>query len=567
MFPRIVTTKRQEKTYRYLAVVESYRENGKIKQRQIGNLGNIDQYSEAEILSVINKLREFLHDNSTGTIHDITKHGDKYFGIPYVMNFFWQQFGLSEFISNALKDRNIEVDVDLCAKLLVINRLMAPSSKLSASYWAKDVYLPELEDVEPPEVHQLYRAMDYLMEIKDDLERFLYHRLTDLFSLKLTLVFYDLTSSYFEGTHCSLAKHGYSRDHRPDRLQINIGLMVTPEGLPIAHQVFEGNTPDKMTVVDSLQTLKQRFQVQECVFVGDRGMITMENLAAIQEAGYKYILGFHKRGRDMSDYLLANYQNLEEYQTVYDGDEDQLMYREVSLPETKDQGESEEGLLQLKERLQKEEASRRGRKLTAKGVMLKVAEILKAKHTERFFEVNYDGAKELIYRLNQAVIDKESLRDGKFLIKTNAGLPAVEVIQGYKNLMMVENAFREIKNLVQLRPIYHYNDRRVRAHVLICVLAYLFEQWLAVLYRRHIDGETMKAKAISDPQERDQALAKLYSQRKTGRRILRELERINATDQTFVDKRIYSIPVLDKVQTKLLNILQVPLPPKVIVRN
>jgi len=167
-------------------MVESYREKGKIKQRQIGNLGNIDRYSEEEVLSLINKLRSFLHDNATGTIHDITKHGDKYFGIPYVVNFFWQQFGLSEFINKAFKDRNIEIDVDLCTKLMVTNRLMEPSSKLSTSNWIKDVYMPELEDRNLPDVHQLYRSLDYLMEIKDDLECYLYHKLTNLFSLDLS---------------------------------------------------------------------------------------------------------------------------------------------------------------------------------------------------------------------------------------------------------------------------------------------------------------------------------------------------------------------------------------------
>ncbi len=593
MFPRIVTTKRRGKAYRYLAVVESYREQGKIKQRQIGNLGNIDQYSQQEILSLINKLREFLHDNETGTIHDIVKYGDKAFGIPYVVNFFWHELGLPEFFKRALKDRQVEIDVELCAKLLVIHRLSAPGSKLAASEWFKDVFLPELDGQEAPDIHQLYRSLDYLLDMKESLEQHLYNKLTDLFSLKLSLVFYDLTSSYFEGARCNLGRYGYSRDHRPDRLQINIGLLVTPEGLPLAHRVYPGNITDKTTVADSLKVLKESFNVEECIFVGDRGMITADNLLAINEAGFRYILGYHKRGRDVSDRLLDRYQNLDDYVTIPGEDEDGLLYLEINenldedppgtryllchnpLKAVDDRlfreralDEAKQELAKLAERLavQAQEV-RRGRKITTKGVMLQVSDILKAKRMERFFTLDYSDAKGLTFSLDEAAIHKESLRDGKFLVKTDADLPALEVIQGYKNLMMVENAFREIKNLVRLRPIFHYNDNRVKAHVLVCVLAYLFEQYLAVLYDRYIEGERAKIKLINDPELREKALATLKEERKTGRRLLRELARMNATDQSFIGKRIYSIPAPDKNQAKIFQVLKVPLPPKVIVRD
>jgi transposase len=286
-------------------------------------------------------------------------------------------------------------------------------------------------------------------------------------------------------------------------LQINIGLLVNREGLPLAHKVSKGSEPDKSTVANSLKTLSQRFRIKRCVYVGDREMLTDDNIKTIIRAGLTYILGFHKRGRLLSDYLLEQYQNLDDYSTIYgDDEEDRLKYLEVTLPvSTSDESEADNDqpgmryilcykpakarddreyretalqevcneLQQLSEQIASD-TSHRGRKITAKGIMKKVTKILDRKHMARFFNIGYEGTT-LSFNLIEAELAKEPLRDGKFLIKTNIALSVADVIQSYKNLMMVENAFKEIKNLVKLRPIYHYNEQRVRAYVLICVLA------------------------------------------------------------------------------------------------
>lgn len=596
MFPRVVTTKRGGNTYRYLALLESYREGDKVKQRTVGNLGNIDRYSQEEIRRVIEKLREFLHDEPLGTVHDINTHGVKHFGIPYVVNIFWNRLGLTEVIQSSLKDRHVEIDVALCVKIMVLCRLIKPRSKLGMIRWLKQLYLPELED-NVPEPHHFYRAMDYLIEMKDQLEKHLYLRLTDLLSLKLTLVFYDMTSSYFEGAKCDLADYGYSRDHRPDRKQIAIGLLVTPNGIPIAHDVYAGNTPDKSTVKEALARLQQTYNVKECVFVGDRGMITDKNLAALKDAGYKYILGFNKRGREVAQELLEEHQNLSTYSQA----DEYLWYKKIrwcgqeSEPDESDEAEyqgdiryiicynpakasddkefreqalaeAEEQLKYLQESLASE-TPKRGRKMTSKRVMLKVAEILKRKGTTAFFEVSYDGQKTLSFQRNEAAIERETLRDGKFLIKTNALLPTEEVVKAYKNLMRVENAFREIKDFIRLRPIYHYNDDRVKAHVMICVLAYLFEQWLEVNYHQHLETLLEQADRIPIKEERDVAIATIKKSRLSGRRILEALDEIKAVEQEFVGKRIYALTKPTDTQKKLLDVFEVPMPPKVLIKD
>lgn len=488
----------------------------------------------------------------------------------------------------------------LCTKIMILNRLIDPKSKLGVSQWLRQIYLPELEEKQP-ELHHFYRTLDILEEMKDDLERHLYNnRLTDLLSYQLNLVFYDLTSSYFEGTHCPLARFGYSRDHRPDCRQINIGLLVTPEGMPIAHQVFEGNIPDKVTVAGAIEQLKQKFAIKSCIFVGDRGMLTSHNLEELKEANFRYILGFHKRGREVSDELLARYQNLEEYQLI-DGD-NPLFYVEIPAEQAPPkenlvEGEEEEKenveppvryilchnplkaqedyefrvkaieearikLQELKDRLARE-TPRRGRKPTTKGVMLKAAAILNKKGLAPIFDIIYDG-KSFNFEVNEPALAKEALRDGKFLIQTNADLPAEEVIAAYKNLLQVETAFRHIKDFIRLRPIYHYNANRVKGHIFICVLAYLFEKWLEVIHRQYIEDEIFKAKQIPDPESQERELRRWKVAHKSGRRILELLEEIKAVDQQFLDKRIYRITQPGQSQSELLKILGLPLPPKIL---
>ncbi len=503
---------------------------------------------------------------------------------------FWDRLGLTSVIQAALGQRGVEVDVPLCTLAMVINRLVDPLSKLAAHEWLSRIYLPELEPGIPP-LHHLYRSLDYLVQAKERLEEAIYRQITDLLSLRLNLVFYDLTSTYFEGGQCSLAQYGYSRDHRPDRKQVTIGLLVTPEGLPIAHEVFSGNTLDKTTVPDMVKRLQERFDIQSCIFVGDRGMVTVENIRLLEQAGYSYVIGYHKRGRVLSDDLLARHTDLTEYTKGENG----LYYKEVELQPGPEDGsvpgptlraiichnsekaeddrlfretalaEAEEELAQLQQRLGRQ-AQHRGRKFTPKGVMLRVAEILNHKQVANFFTVEYDGGENLTFARNEPAIVQEALRDGKFLVQTNAELSAWQVVQAYKTLQKVEGAFRELKDFLRVRPVYHWNPDRVKGHIFVCVLAYLFEQWMEVLYGRYIEAQMAQARRLPDPAVREAELVRLRKNRLSGRRILDLLSEIQATAQAFVGKPFYAVTGPNPHVTHLLKILDVPTTPRLLPR-
>nr|WP_026962433.1 IS1634 family transposase [Alicyclobacillus herbarius] len=580
MFAQIVSTKKPDgKTYKYLHIVESSREGGTVKKRRVASLGNISQYSEREIEQIIRTLESLLQHRTTGSLEDFEAQQVLQFGVPYVVQFLWNQLGLTEAIRDALKDRDITFDVARYVQAMVVHRLVDPSSKLRLFRTLDDLYLPDAGS-EPWQLQHFYRALDHLVEIKPQLERALYSRLTDLLNFKLSLVPYDLTSTHLHGHACPLDEHGYSRTHRPDLEQVELGLLVTPEGIPITHEVFAGSVSDKQTVPDILKRLKEQFAVEQCVFVGDRGMVTEKNMALMAEAGFPYIVGFHKRGRIVSDALLEQFADVDTYSEL----KDNLRYLEVPAESVDDDektagvryilcynpekaahdaafresaiAEAETGLMALAEGLTK---PRRGRKPTDKGVMLKVAELLTKKGVQAFFQVDYRD-RVLTYQWDEEAVAKEALRDGKFLIRTNTDLSAGDVVLSYKTLMGIERAFDQIKNFLDVGSVYPWNEQRVRGHIFVCVLAYLFEQEMQVLYRRQWEQDKNDAEKIENDQERAKALTELDKRWYTGEAIVRELRRWQAVHA--MDKEFLSVTKASDSVKKILTSLGIPMPNK-----
>ena len=568
-------------------IVESYREGKTVKKRRIASLGNIDAYSETEIQQFIRTLESLLQHRTSGSLEDLNPMATLSFGVPYVVQFLWDQLGLTKAIEEALQGRNISFDVARYVKAMVCNRLMNPSSKLDLFHSIQDMYLPE-SDGESWQLQHFYRALDHLMEIKPDLEKFIYGRLTDLLSFHLSLVLYDLTSTHVTGHHCSIAEYGHSRTHRPDLEQVELGLLVTPEGLPITHEVFAGNTPDKNTVKQILERLKTEFSVEQCVFVGDRGMVTRKNTQLMAELEYPYIVGYHKRGRVVSDTLLGQYRDVTSYSVL----KDNLSYLEVPAAQVDDDEkdgsaryilchnpikaradeafrmsaleEASQALDDLQTRL---ETPHRGRKTSGQTVMLRVSEILTKKGVQAYFDVSFDGTK-ITYTKNEKALAQEALRDGKFVVKTNTTLPADEVVTSYKTLMNVERAFREIKNFLDVGPMYHWNETRVRGHIFVCVLAYLFEQELQVMYRRSWQERERQVQSMAEGDERTKLLEELDQRWYTGERIVRDLHRWHVMKAEFLGKEFLSVPPPPAGLDEVLNALQIPLPAKTIhLRN
>lgn len=462
MFIRKTTCKNKNGTIRtYVQIVQGYRENGKVRHKIIANLGRLEKLQEGEIDNLLEHLSKFSKETwIKARPENLKVEWTKEWGPALVFHRLWEELSLGPHLRTLLGSTEITSPLEEAAFAMVLNRLCDPQSKLGVSEWVSTVYRPEFQELQ---LQHYYKALDFLAEHKDKLEVQLFGRIRNLFNMELDLVFWDTTSTYFEGSGPEeLAKYGFSKDKRPDRLQIVIGLLMTKEGIPVAHQIFPGSTNDTKTFKSIVDDLKNRFHINRVIMVGDRGMVSKKILQELRDSGLEYIVGLKMRRLKGIDDMIG-------WKSRYLKVKDNLKVKEVRID---DWGRF---ILCLNP-----EARERDQK-ARKEMVAKLEQKLKT------------GAKSLVgnrgYRRYLKVdgkavgIDREKLRkearfDGKYLLLTNCDLPMDQVALAYKDLWKVERAFRELKSGLDLRPIYHWTDKRVKGHVMVCFLALVLESTL-----------------------------------------------------------------------------------------
>jgi len=490
VFLRKIAKRVGDKIYQYAYLVENQRVHGKIRQKLVLNLGAAESISSKRIDAVIAALRPLSSSPDAPALPLpllVKNRVARLLGPVLVAEAMWERLGIASVIARTLRKRKIELDVPALSFGMIASRLIDPRSKLAMTSWYPRAHIPRLLSLSP-DVHQFYRAMDALLECKDAIERHVAGVISNLFNQDFRLVFYDLTSTYFEGRNCPLAAYGYSRDHREDKLQIAIGLVVTGDGLPVASDVFVGNTCDATTVKDRIADLAARFGIERTIFVGDRGILSRANVSAITSSGYQYISSLPTRGRPGRE-LVVLAGDLAGYETVQPG---RLLAREVrrdgesaryivchSFERAEvDSGQRKRRIERATPRLLALKKSLEAGRTTPDGARSTLADIFSDRRTRRYFRYELEGS-ELSFELKEQEITEDSACDGRFILVTDAqDLSLGQVISSYKDLKHVEAAFDELKNFIEIRPVYHYNEHRVRAHVFICVLSYLLERVL-----------------------------------------------------------------------------------------
>lgn len=512
MYLRIINLTRGERRYKYLKLVETTRYKGKIVQKTLLNFGNIEQWPEDKLNELVYQLNEFCDLKLGPRDEDVAVHETFEFGACYALDSLWKELNMSDTIRQHMKVHACDIDIVPPVKAMVFNRLMEPASKLRVSEWAPTQAIDEIFPRKIP-LHQYYRSLDYLMAHKESLEEDIFWNVNDIFNLDLSLVFYDLTSSYFEGECCDIAKRGYSRDHRPDCRQIEVGLLVNRDGIPIAHEVWEGNIKDQNTVPDALDALKKRFSIKRCIFVGDNAMSTPENIMLLREKHYEYITSL-KLLRDSRALALLKHPSLPEY-TRFTQLKDNLYLYEITSPGAEFYADEriiicynperalatrrkrDDKLNETREYLTtiKERPPKKGQPKQPEKIIAMVERNLRKMGTHKYFTCGFTSEGIFEYHDNTPAIDHARITDGICMLITNAAhLKPDEVALGYRTLSEVEHAFKEIKNFLRIRPIYHYKNMRVRGHVFICVLAYLLEKFMEKkLKQTHLNLSTQKA--------------------------------------------------------------------------
>jgi hypothetical protein len=469
------------------------------KIRIVHNCGRAEDPAVAERLrrlarSILRRCspEEIVTDNPDWQVVDAWPYGDL-----YVLEQLWQRIGIDQVIAAVLDGRKIDFAVERALFAMVANRACAPCSKLYCyEQWLREDV--RIEGTEALELHHLYRAMDFLETNKSAIEEAIYFRMADLLNLDVELIFYDTTSVHFEiddddegvgpgdqlrgslaaggKTYSAPRKRGKSKNGRSDVPQIVVGLAVTRDGLPVRHWIFPGNTVD-VTTVEQVKRDLRGWRLGRCVFVGDAGMVSQENLRQLARGGGRYILCMPVyQGGEVAKEVLRRPGR---YQTVAAN----LQVKEVVVGE----GERRRRYV-VCHNPQEAERQRRHREQVLRELGAELASLRDdqgAGHSKRVCTLRASGRYGRYLRLTrtgQPAIDAAAAKaaarlDGKFIVHSNDDtLSAEDMALGYKQLQRVEEAWRSLKSGLKLRPVYHWAPHRIHAHVALTVLGLLLER-------------------------------------------------------------------------------------------
>jgi transposase len=470
MFLReVVTGQKTANPVRYAQIVEAFRdEAGKSRQRVLLPLGRVDRLDREQIRRLVVALSRYLE---TGEVPEGGRLGEvRDYGVLYLADTLWRRLDLPSFFAKQLRRRHYDAPVERALFALVAHRLVDPGSKRACWDWIEnDAYLPEGRELK---LQHLYRAMDFLDDCHESLEEALYAHRRSLFD-QVELVYYDTSSTYFEcddpadePEQYGLRQRGHSRDLRPDRRQIVIGLATDQQGLPIASDTFSGDTNDALTVVPMLTRLRA-MGLTRVVWVADRGMASDANMAAVRQAQLDYILGMRLRAAEALRTAIS--ADTTPYTQAAEG----LMVKDVRVGGKRMVVCFSPASAQRDLKLRTGAIERLGAVIERVHAGADAAAITEHGLYQRLVSRHADGR----FHLDKTKLEREAQCDGTFVLEvSNETMTAAAAALAYKGLLRVEQAFRTLKHGVDIRPVYHRLDKRIRAHVTLCMLAYLLER-------------------------------------------------------------------------------------------
>jgi transposase len=492
------------KRHAYWALMESYRTERGPRQRMVAYLGDLDEASRLGIQEAARQQAGKARSSQRGLFEAAAQPrfvevdpaavrvaGVRDFGGPWLGLELARRLGLTDLLGRVMPTGQEEVPWPLMSLVLVLSRLCDPSSEL---YIAEHGYdhsaMADLLGVPAAKVNddRLYRALDALLPHKAELEKHLRQRLGELFDVQYDLLLYDMTSTYFEGQAEGnpLAKRGYSRDQRPDCKQVCIALVVSRCGLPLGYEVFAGNKADVSTLKEIVTTMEGRHGKADRIWVVDRGMVSKDNIEFLKGGNRRYILGTPKSQLKRYEKELAT----EDWMKVHEG----LEVKKVAAPDgeeevfilcrSADRREKEKAMHErffkrIQEGLETIAKSCQKKKQSPVTIARRVGKLLgQNTRASGAFEVNVgqdaDGRATLTWLHQKDWNDWASLSEGCYMLRSNVtDWSGEELWKAYMQLTEAEGAFRIHKSDLALRPVWHQKEGRVRAHILVCFLAYV----------------------------------------------------------------------------------------------
>ncbi len=492
----VVTTKRKYKDRVYEAHLlrRSYREGGKVKNETLANLSKLPKH-------VIDLVRRALKGEQLVGIEDLfdveasPQHGNVLAVLSSI-----RALGFADVIaSEKCKERDLAI-------AMIASRILGPQSKLATTRWWHSTTLPQELGIEDATEEDLYKAMDWLLARQPRIEK----KLAKRHLREGGLVLYDLSSSYFEGTRCPIAARGYSRDKKKGKLQVNYGLVTDELGCPVSVSVFPGNTSDSLTVLEQVSKARNDFGIESLVIVGDRGMITQKQISQLEtEDGVGWITALRTEAlRDLTkrgalQLGLFDEQHLFEFTDPERPNERFVACRNLDLAEHR--AKKRQALLDATvEQLNRVRGMIESGKLKGQDkIGMRVGKIINRHKVGKHFDLTITP-KQFSFEINSDRVTEEAALDGVYVIRTSVprkSLSKEGAVLAYKKLTGVERAFRSLKTVdLHVRPIFHWSDDRVRAHIFLCMLAYyvqyhMQEAWRPLLF----SDEEARTSTRSDP--------------------------------------------------------------------
>jgi len=507
MFPHV----NRAGPYEYLRILETYYEKGKHKQRVVANLGRLDQIRD-DLPKLLKDLSRFAGEPLVAP-EDVKPVEALPWGPVVLARHLYEELGLPRILAEHCSSPRRRLDVPETAFVLVANRLSDPRSEHALARWLEATYvcdrnglrwlpawLPEEEvsarqrvRVEHRQLMMWYRTLDALLAARKAIERELYLRVRDLFSLNVDLVFYDVTNAYFCRRRPKevLRRHGHPKQGESRNVLVVLGVVMA-NGWPIAHHVFPGNTADKKTFASVVEDLEGRFGLRRVLVVGDCGLVSPDNLEFLAAEGrqVRYLLGLPGRH---SEEALAVFGRLDEgawaevdegnrVQEVRLDDDPAVRYLVVESDERR----ATEAELRQRDMDRTAEALRAIQAAIASGrlkhpekIGARAARALSDHHGTRYYSWDLPPSGAFRFWEDPAKMAAETVREGRYLLKSDdPHLRPAEAVEVYKQLCDVEWAYRDLKDVIALRPVYHKTDPRVEGHIFVATLALFLKRTL-----------------------------------------------------------------------------------------
>lgn len=456
MFVKLTSRLKNGKLYSGAYIVQGYRDklSKKVKHRYLLNISSLPLSS---VLAIKQILANGVDNHSPINLDNLEVLATKEFGSVKVFQSIFDKYFKSIIGSTYYN----------AIQAITINKILDNKSKNSLHLWTQDVDF----GFQIKNKNIWYKSLDYLAENHEGIENSLFKKHG---SKEANLYLYDITSTYFEGQGAeNLCRYGYSRDHRSDRVQVNIGLVTNDSSIPLCIKTFPGNTPDSKTLSEQVEDLKSRFNIKNVITVFDRGMKTKMNLEKLESEGYEYITALSarelkKKASEHKEIQLGLFDKKDLAEFVIDEKKYILCHSPIKFE--KDKRVREKLLDKTEADLKKINSLKK--KQTDKTVYEKVSKVLNKYKTKRYIEYSVKNGK-VIYSRNEEKIKDEGNYDGFYMIHTNKiDITAAKAQEKYKDLQIVERAFNSLKNHLEIRPVRHYTEKRIKGHIVSCFLSY-----------------------------------------------------------------------------------------------